>query len=191
MISREGAGGELWVIAARNGAGTEPVTISGLPSTVTNGSVYTEGRSIAAPAARSRTRSPSGTSTSIDSTHRRLHRLLLRPLRHRRRTAPTTRGATHARHDTAEHALEGDTTPQDESAPRAIPIRIHGAALGIPVQARPAALDCVPLAAGLQPAEAGLARLPRAGARLRGQRRPDTRRAHPGGFARALSLNTP
>jgi hypothetical protein len=48
VISREGAGGELWVIAARHGAGSEPVKISGLPSTVTNGTVYTEGRSIAA-----------------------------------------------------------------------------------------------------------------------------------------------
>jgi hypothetical protein len=46
VISRNGAGDELWVIAARHGAGSQAVTISGLPSTVTGGTVYTEGRSI-------------------------------------------------------------------------------------------------------------------------------------------------
>jgi hypothetical protein len=47
VISREGATvSDLWVIAARHGPGTEPVTISGLPATVRNGTVYTEGRSI-------------------------------------------------------------------------------------------------------------------------------------------------
>jgi hypothetical protein len=46
VISREGAEDELWVIAARRGAGSQQVTISGLPSTVTNGTVYTEGRSV-------------------------------------------------------------------------------------------------------------------------------------------------
>jgi hypothetical protein len=46
VISRDGAGDELWVIAARHGAGSQAVTISGLPSTVTSGTVYTEGRSI-------------------------------------------------------------------------------------------------------------------------------------------------
>jgi hypothetical protein len=45
-ISRSGAGTDLWVIAARNGPGTARVTISGLPSNVATGSVYTEGRTI-------------------------------------------------------------------------------------------------------------------------------------------------
>lgn len=47
VISREGASGsELWVIAARHGEGSASVTISGLPATVREGAVYTEGRSI-------------------------------------------------------------------------------------------------------------------------------------------------
>jgi hypothetical protein len=46
VISRAGAGDDLWVIAARHGAGSQAVTISGLPTTITNGTVYTEGRSI-------------------------------------------------------------------------------------------------------------------------------------------------
>jgi hypothetical protein len=46
-ISRQGSGpNDVWVIAARSGEGSQPVTISGLPSTVTSGTVYTEGRSI-------------------------------------------------------------------------------------------------------------------------------------------------
>jgi hypothetical protein len=48
VISRRGAGRDLWVIAARSGAGSRPVTISGLPGTAGEGTVYTEGRSIAA-----------------------------------------------------------------------------------------------------------------------------------------------
>jgi hypothetical protein len=48
VISREDADGDLWVIAARHGAGSEPVTISGLPSTAANGTVYTESRSVTA-----------------------------------------------------------------------------------------------------------------------------------------------
>jgi hypothetical protein len=48
VISREGADGEHWVIAARHGEGSQPVTISGLPGTATEGTVYTEGRSVAA-----------------------------------------------------------------------------------------------------------------------------------------------
>jgi hypothetical protein len=48
VISRRGAGRDLWVIAARSGAGSRPVTISGLPPTAGEGTVYTEGRSIAA-----------------------------------------------------------------------------------------------------------------------------------------------
>jgi hypothetical protein len=47
VISREGAGNDVWVIAARSGAGSNQVTISGLPATVTSGTVYTEGRSVA------------------------------------------------------------------------------------------------------------------------------------------------
>ncbi len=46
-ISRAGAGTDLWVIAARGGSGSAAVTMSGLPAGVTNGTVYTEGRSIA------------------------------------------------------------------------------------------------------------------------------------------------
>jgi hypothetical protein len=46
VISRGGAGDDLWVIAARHGAGSQQVTISGLPSTVTSGTVYTENRSV-------------------------------------------------------------------------------------------------------------------------------------------------
>jgi hypothetical protein len=48
VISREGAGGDLWVIAARHGAGSQPVTIGGLPSSAAGGTVYTEGRSVTA-----------------------------------------------------------------------------------------------------------------------------------------------
>jgi hypothetical protein len=48
VISRAGAGGDLWVIAARHGEGSQPVTIAGLPSAATGGTVYTEGRSITA-----------------------------------------------------------------------------------------------------------------------------------------------
>jgi hypothetical protein len=46
-ISRRGSSSsEMWVLAARSGSGTQSVTISGLPSTITSGTVYTEGRSI-------------------------------------------------------------------------------------------------------------------------------------------------
>ena len=45
-ISRQGNSGDLWVLAARHGAGTAHVTIGGLPATVSTGTVYTEGRSI-------------------------------------------------------------------------------------------------------------------------------------------------
>jgi hypothetical protein len=48
VMSREGLDGELWVIAARSGEGSQQVTISGLPATLAGGTVYTEGRSIAA-----------------------------------------------------------------------------------------------------------------------------------------------
>jgi hypothetical protein len=43
-ISRRGAGGELWVIAARSGEGRQPVTIGGLPANASGAEVYTEGR---------------------------------------------------------------------------------------------------------------------------------------------------
>jgi hypothetical protein len=47
VISREGADEyELWVIAARHGPGTQPVTITGLPESVQTATVYTEGRSV-------------------------------------------------------------------------------------------------------------------------------------------------
>ena len=46
-ISRQGNAGDLWVIAARHGPGTARVTIGSLPATVSTGTVYTEGRSIA------------------------------------------------------------------------------------------------------------------------------------------------
>src|SRR4051794_8304079 len=45
-ISRAGNAGDLWVIAARGGAGSQPVTISGLPASVSAAPVYTEGRSV-------------------------------------------------------------------------------------------------------------------------------------------------
>jgi Ca2+-binding RTX toxin-like protein len=45
-ISRAGNAGDLWVLAARTGPGTQSVTISGLPASVANASVYTEGRSV-------------------------------------------------------------------------------------------------------------------------------------------------
>jgi hypothetical protein len=48
VISRDGANGDLWVIAARSGEGPTPVTISGLPPERANGAVYTEGRSVTA-----------------------------------------------------------------------------------------------------------------------------------------------
>jgi hypothetical protein len=44
-ISRRGAGGELWVLAARSGEGAQPVSIGGLPDGLAD--VYTEGRSVA------------------------------------------------------------------------------------------------------------------------------------------------
>jgi hypothetical protein len=47
-IARSGAAGDTWVLAARSGPGTERVTIAGLPATVADGSVYTEGRSVTA-----------------------------------------------------------------------------------------------------------------------------------------------
>jgi hypothetical protein len=48
-ISRVGATkDDLWVIAASHGQATQPVTISGLPSWAGTGTVYTEGRSVAA-----------------------------------------------------------------------------------------------------------------------------------------------
>lgn len=37
---------DLWLIAARSGIGTIPVTFSGLPSWITTGDVYSEGRSV-------------------------------------------------------------------------------------------------------------------------------------------------
>ena len=48
VISRQGAtSSDIWVMAARSGSGTQNVTISGLPASVTSGTVYTEGRSVA------------------------------------------------------------------------------------------------------------------------------------------------
>ena len=47
-IARAGNGDDLWVIAARSGTGTQSVTISGLPASVANGTVYTENRTISA-----------------------------------------------------------------------------------------------------------------------------------------------
>jgi len=47
VISRQGAtSNDLWVIAARSGTGSQTVSISGLPSGVTSGDVYTENRSV-------------------------------------------------------------------------------------------------------------------------------------------------
>jgi hypothetical protein len=47
VIARRGATSEdVWVIAARSGQGSRPVTIGGLPVGVKSGSVYTEGRSV-------------------------------------------------------------------------------------------------------------------------------------------------
>ena len=47
VVVREGVGAEdLWVIAARNGASSQAVTIGGLPTTVTSAAVYTEGRTV-------------------------------------------------------------------------------------------------------------------------------------------------
>ena len=50
VISRRGAGRDLWVIAARRGEGNRAVTISGLPPVTQAGSVYTEERSVTATA---------------------------------------------------------------------------------------------------------------------------------------------
>ena len=47
-ISRSGVGGDVWVIAARSGGGTERVTIGGLPADARMAAVYTESRSVAA-----------------------------------------------------------------------------------------------------------------------------------------------
>jgi hypothetical protein len=46
VISRRGAGRDLWVIAARSGHGSRAVTIGGVQAGATSASVYTEGRSI-------------------------------------------------------------------------------------------------------------------------------------------------
>ena len=47
VISRQGAtSNDLWVIAARSGTGSQTVSISGLPSGVNSGDVYTENRSV-------------------------------------------------------------------------------------------------------------------------------------------------
>jgi hypothetical protein len=48
VISRRGAGRDLWVIAAANGEGTRTVTIRGLPAGARDATVYSEGRTIAA-----------------------------------------------------------------------------------------------------------------------------------------------
>jgi hypothetical protein len=45
-IGRRGAANDLWVIAARSGAGSAAVTIRGLPADVTGGTVYTENRAV-------------------------------------------------------------------------------------------------------------------------------------------------
>jgi Ca2+-binding RTX toxin-like protein len=45
-ISRAGSGNDVWVIAARSGSGTANVTVSGLPSSISSGTVYTENRSV-------------------------------------------------------------------------------------------------------------------------------------------------
>jgi hypothetical protein len=48
-VVREGVGpDDLWVIAARSGPGSQPVTIRGLPANAAGGAVYTEGRSVTA-----------------------------------------------------------------------------------------------------------------------------------------------
>ena len=46
VVRRAGNSGELWVLAARSGAGTQAVTISGLPAAAASATVYTEGRSV-------------------------------------------------------------------------------------------------------------------------------------------------
>jgi hypothetical protein len=47
VISRQGAtSGDLWVLAARAGAGSQPVTIGGLPAGIRTGAVYTENRTV-------------------------------------------------------------------------------------------------------------------------------------------------
>ena len=47
VILREGTGpSDLWVIAARSGTDTAPVTITGLPERVQQGTVYREGRTV-------------------------------------------------------------------------------------------------------------------------------------------------
>jgi hypothetical protein len=43
-IARRGAGGDLWVIVAKSGEGSQPVTIGGLPLSASTGEVYTENR---------------------------------------------------------------------------------------------------------------------------------------------------
>jgi hypothetical protein len=48
VISRRGAGRDLWVIAAANGEGSRTVTIGGLPASARESTVYTEARRIMA-----------------------------------------------------------------------------------------------------------------------------------------------
>ena len=45
-ISRAGSAGDVWVLAARRGSATTPVTISGLPTSVPTATVYTEDRTL-------------------------------------------------------------------------------------------------------------------------------------------------
>jgi hypothetical protein len=45
-VSRRGRAGELWVLAARSGEGSEDVVLSGLPRWARRAEVYTEGRSV-------------------------------------------------------------------------------------------------------------------------------------------------
>lgn len=49
-ISRNGADGDLWVLASHRGADAVPVTISGLPDWASTADVYTEGRTVTAAA---------------------------------------------------------------------------------------------------------------------------------------------
>ena len=82
VISREGATeSELWVIAARHGPGATSVTIAGLPTTVSTGTVYTEGRSVEVTNGSFTDTFSRWASTSTASRSRRRHRHPRRRLR--------------------------------------------------------------------------------------------------------------
>ena len=104
-ILRQGATpDELWVIAARHGAGSEPVILTGLPPRPA-GLRYTEGRFCLSRTVRSRTRSPLG----------RACLPLQRSARRRRRPTPPPPPVDPTRHHRL--SIRPASAPVDPTAP--------------------------------------------------------------------------